>query len=130
MALTTLNTVPTQHKEPSVYVIQELPGTKMGSPKFNIMGAQKYGKLKVLLPEHSQIILSPGPLVFKLRKLLDKYKEKDYLLLTGDPAIIGVACSIVADKTQGRFNLLKWDRQEKMYYPIEINIYEKGKIED
>tara|TARA_R100001480_G_scaffold63355_1_gene75680 strand:- start:1 stop:393 length:393 start_codon:yes stop_codon:yes gene_type:complete len=130
MALTTLNTIPTQSNEPFVYVIQELPGTKIGSPKFNIMGAQKYGKLKVLLPEHSQIILSPGPLIFKLRKLLDKYTPKDYLLLTGDPAIIGVACSIVADKTQGRFNLLKWDRQEKMYYPIEINIYEKGKIEE
>ena len=130
MGLTTLNTVPTQSSEPIVYVIQELPGTKMGSPKFNIMGAQKYGNLKVLLPEHSQIILSPGPLIFKLRKLLDKYTPRDYLLLTGDPAIIGVACSIVADKTQGRFNLLKWDRQEKMYYPIEINIYEKGKIED
>tara|TARA_R100000995_G_scaffold30638_1_gene13649 strand:- start:219 stop:611 length:393 start_codon:yes stop_codon:yes gene_type:complete len=130
MALTTLNTVPTQSNEPLVYVIQELPGTKIGSPKFNIMGAQKYGKLVQLLPEHSQIILSPGPLIFKLRKLLDKYTPKDYLLLTGDPAIIGVACSIVADKTQGKFNLLKWDRQEKMYYPIEINIYEKGKIED
>ena len=130
MALTTLNTIPTQSNEPFVYVIQELPGTKIGSPKFNIMGAQKYGKLKVLLPEHSQIILSPGPLIFKLRKLLDKYTPKDYLLLTGDPAIIGVACSIVADKTQGKFNLLKWDRQEKMYYPIEINIYEKGKIEE
>ena len=130
MALTTLNTIPTQSNEPLVYVIQELPGTKIGSPKFNIMGAQKYGKLVQLLPEHSQIILSPGPLIFKLRKLLDKYTPKDYLLLTGDPAIIGVACSIVADKTQGRFNLLKWDRQEKMYYPIEINIYEKGKIEE
>jgi|TARA_R100001460_G_scaffold17912_1_gene38136 hypothetical protein len=130
MALTTLNTIPTQSNEPFVYVIQELPGTKIGSPKFNIMGAQKYGKLKVLLPEHSQIILSPGPLIFKLRKLLDKYTHKDYLLLTGDPAIIGVACSIVAEKTNGRFNLLKWDRQEKMYYPIEINIYEQGKIEE
>ena len=130
MTLTTLNTVPTQSNEPLVYVIQELPGTKIGSPKFNIMGAQKYGKLVQLLPEHSQIILSPGPLIFKLRKLLDKYTPKDYLLLTGDPAIIGVACSIVADKTQGKFNLLKWDRQEKMYYPIEINIYEQGKIED
>jgi hypothetical protein len=130
MALTTLNTIPTQSNEPFVYVIQELPGTKIGSPKFNIMGAQKYGKLKVLLPEHSQIILSPGPLIFKLRKLLDKYTPKDYLLLTGDPAIIGVACSIVAEKTNGKFNLLKWDRQEKMYYPIEINIYEQGKIED
>ena len=68
--------------------------------------------------------------IIKLRKLLDKYTTKDFLLLTGDPAIIGVACSIVADKTGGKFNLLKWDRQEKMYYPIEINLYEKGNLEE
>ena len=116
--------------ENKVYVIQELPGTRSGRPKFNIMGAQKYGKLEILLPEFSQIILSPGPLIFKLRKLLKDYKETDYLLLTGDPAIIGVACSIVADITGGKYNLLKWDRQEQTYYPIEINLYEKGKIED
>ena len=117
-------------KEPTVYLLQEIPGTSVGRPKFNIMGAQKFGTLKTLLPEHSQIILSPGPLIFKLRKLLDKYTPDDYLLLTGDPAIIGVACSIVADKTGGKFNLLKWDRQEKTYYPIEINLYEQGKIEE
>ena len=116
--------------ENTVYVIQELPGTKSGTPKFNIMGVKKYGEIKVLLPEFSQIILSPGPLVFKLRKLLRNYKETDYLLLTGDPAIIGVACSIVADITGGKFNLLKWDRQEHTYYPIEINLYEKGNIEE
>ena len=72
-----------------VYVIQELPGTRMGTPKFNIMGASSYGKIVTLLPENSQIILSPGPLVYKLRKLLKNYKPTDYLLLTGDPAIIG-----------------------------------------
>ena len=116
--------------ENTVYIIQELPGTKIGAPKFNIMGAQKYGTLKTLLPEHSQIILSPGPLIFKLRKLLDKYTSSDYLLLTGDPAIIGVACSIVAEKTGGKFNLLKWDRQERAYYPININLYEKGEINE
>jgi hypothetical protein len=94
------------------------------------MGASRYGKIVTLLPENSQIILSPGPLVYKLRKLLKNYKPTDYLLLTGDPAIIGAACSIVSDLTNGRFNLLKWDRQEKMYYPIEINLYEKGEIEE
>jgi len=116
--------------ENKVYILQELPGTKAGSPKINIMGAAKYGTLETLLPEFSQIILSPGPLVFKLRKLLQNYKPTDYLLLTGDPAIIGVACSIVSELTNGRYNLLKWDRQEKTYYPIEINLYEKGKIDD
>ena len=116
--------------EPIVYVIQELPGTSIGRPKFNIMGALKYGKLKVLLKENAQIVLSPGPVIFELRKLLKNYTSKDYLLLSGDPAIIGLACTIVSDINSGRFNLLKWDRQEKVYYPLEINIYEKGKIDE
>ena len=113
-----------------VYVIQEVPGTKANAPKINIMGAAKYGRFKFLLPEFSQIIFSPGPLVFKLRKLLKDYRPKDYLLLTGDPAIIGVACSIASDITNGKYNLLKWDRQERSYYPININLYEKGEINE
>ena len=117
-------------KEKIVYVIQEIPGTKAGRPKINIMGASKYGEFKFLLPEFSQIIFSPGPLIFKLRKLLKDFKPEDYLLLTGDPAIIGVACSIVSDITNGKYNLLKWDRQERQYYPIKINLYEKGKIDE
>ena len=117
-------------KENKVYVIQEVAGTKSGAPKINIMGASKYGKFEFLLPEFSQIIFSPGPLVFKLRKALKNFTTEDYLLLTGDPAIIGVACSIVSDMTNGRYNLLKWDKQERQYYPIEINLYEKGEIDD
>ena len=46
-------------KENIVYVIQEIPGTKSGNPKINIMGASDYGKIKFLLPELSQIIFSP-----------------------------------------------------------------------
>ena len=115
---------------PIVYVIQEIPGTRDGSPKINIMGAAEYGKFKFLLPELSQIIFSPGPLIFKLRKELAKYRTKDYLLLTGDPAIIGVACSIVSDITNGKYNLLKWDKQERKYYSIEIDLYERGKIDE
>ena len=113
-----------------VYVIQEIPGTKEGRPKINIMGAQKYGEIKVLLREASQIIFSPGPIIFSLREKLKNFTREDYLLLTGDPAIIGVACSVVSDMTNGKYNLLKWDRQEKMYYPIKINLYEKGEIDE
>jgi len=113
-----------------VYVIQEIAGSQAGTPKINIMGASQYGKFKFLLPEFSQMIFSPGPLIYKLRKGLKDFKTGDYLLLTGDPAIIGVACSIVSDITNGKYNLLKWDKQERKYYPIEINLYEKGEIDD
>ena len=113
-----------------VYVIQEIPGTQAGNPKINIMGASRYGDFKFLLPEFSQMIFSPGPLIYKLRQGLKNYTVDDYLLLTGDPAIIGVACSIVSDITNGKYNVLKWDKQERKYYPIEINLYEKGEIDD
>ena len=113
-----------------VYLVQDVPGTQAGTPKINIVGATKYGDVIPLLPELSQIIFSPGPLIFKLRKLLRNFRPEDYLLLTGDPAIIGVACSIVSDITNGKYNLLKWDKQERTYYPIAINLYEKGEVNE
>ena len=119
-----------KNKLPIVYVIQEIAGTKDGKPKINILGAAEYGTFKFLLPELSQMIFSPGPLIFKLRKGLKDYNTEDFLLLTGDPAIIGVACSIVSDITSGKFNLLKWDKQERKYYPITINLHEKGDIDE
>ena len=106
-----------------VYVIQDIPGTRIGAPKINIVGATQYGQLKVLLPENSQIILSPAYVISTLKQKLKDYKSKDYLLLTGDPAIIGVACSIVSDITNGKYKLLKWDKQERRYYPVEIDLY-------
>ena len=117
-------------KLPIVYVIQEIAGTKDGKPKINILGAAEYGTFKFLLPELSQMIFSPGPFIFKLRQSLKEYTTKDFLLLTGDPAIIGVACSIVSDITSGKFNLLKWDKQERKYYPIHINLFEKGELDE
>ena len=116
--------------KPTVYVIQEIAGTREGRPKINIMGAAEFGTFKFLLPELSQIIFSPGPLIFKLRKGLQSYRPSDFLLLTGDPAIIGVACSIVSDITNGKYQLLKWDKKERKYYSININLHEKGEINE
>ena len=119
-----------KERSPHVYVVQEIAGTREGRPKFNIMGAAEYGVLKFLLDERSQMIFSPGPLIIKLKNLLKDFRPTDYLLLTGDPAIIGVVCCLISEQTNGRFNLLKWDRQEKRYYPIEIDIYGTGAKND
>ena len=116
----------TKYESRTVYVIQDIPGSKVAAPKINIVGATQFGKLKVLLPENSQIILSPTYVITTLRQKLKDYNPKDYLLLTGDPAIIGVACSIVSDITNGKYSLLKWDKQERRYYPVEIDLYNKG----
>jgi hypothetical protein len=63
----------------TVYVIQDIPGTKIGAPKINIIGATQYGQLKVLLPENSQIILSPAYVISTLKTKLKDCKVRGYL---------------------------------------------------
>ena len=98
----------------TVYVLQE-----MGR---NIRSAEKFGDLKICLPDNRQMILSSGPLTFKLKQELKDFNDSDYLLLIGDPAIIAVAGAIAADINNGRFKVLKWDRNEMKYYDIEIDL--------
>ncbi len=98
----------------TVYVLQE-----MGR---NIRSAEKFGDLKICLPDNRQMILSSGPLTFKLQQELKDFNDNDYLLLIGDPAIIAVAGAIASENNNGRFKVLKWDRNEMKYYDIEIDL--------
>ncbi len=103
----------------TVYVLQE-----MGR---NIRSAEKFGDLKICLPDNRQMVLSSGPLTFKLKQELKDFNDNDYLLLIGDPAIIAVAGAIASENNNGRFKVLKWDRNEMKYYDIEIDL--RGKNE-
>ena len=40
----------------------------------------------------------------------------------GDPAIIALAGAIASEMNRGRFKVLKWDRDEKKYYDLEIDL--------
>ena len=106
--------------ESFVYVLQQPP------QNINIMSASDYGYLVICLPENSQMIFSSGPFVHKMRKNLRDFKSNDYVLCSGDPAIIGLSTAIISDVTSGKFNLLKWDRQETRYYPLSFDLYERG----
>ena len=110
-------------EEKFVYVLQHPP------QNINILSASDYGYLVICLPENTQMIFSSAPFVRKMRKNLQDFKSDDYILCTGDPAVIGLSTAIASDVTQGQFNLLKWDRQETRYYPLSFNLFEKG-IED
>ena len=102
----------------TVYILQE-----MGK---NVRSAEKFGDLKVCLPDNRQMILSSGPLTFKLKQELKDFNDNDYLLLIGDPAIIAVAGAIASENNNGRFKVLKWDRNEMKYYDIEIDLRGKN----
>jgi hypothetical protein len=35
---------------------------------------------------------------------------------------IGIACSCAAKANRGRYVVLKWDRQERRYYPVAVDL--------
>jgi hypothetical protein len=66
-----------------------------------------------MFPDNKQIILSSGPLAFRLQQTLKDFNDNDYLLLIGDPAIIALAGAIVSDINNRKFKVLKWDETKK-----------------
>jgi len=112
-------------KDPKVYLVQEIPTDReTGQPKIDITPALKYGEIKIMFPRLKQMQFSPGPMVMEIKNSLKNFTQDDYLLLYGDPAIIGVVCAVVSDITNGKFKLLKFDRRQFTYYPIELNIFQ------
>ena len=99
----------------TVYVIQEMPYR-------DILSAEEYGELVSIIEPGYQLYISPKPIVEKVRVALKNFNDEDYLLLIGDPSIIGIACAIACDINMGKLKVLKWDRRRERYYPIEFNI--------
>jgi len=107
-----------------VYVVQQPPAI------INLSGALEYGKIAVCVSEKSQLIFSPGPFLQKLRRIFRDITPEDHLLLIGDPAIIALATCAVSERTSGQFNLLKWDRIARKYYPLHFDLYNKEEALD
>lgn len=103
----------------TVFVVQE-------NPSKNILPAAQYGEISILCP-FGQIGFSPGPLVRRLYRALQKFNDNDFILCMGDPVLIGVTCAYAATINNGRFKSLKWDRQECCYYPVQIDLYPERK---
>tara|TARA_R100000963_G_C4604067_1_gene76759 strand:+ start:311 stop:712 length:402 start_codon:yes stop_codon:yes gene_type:complete len=99
----------------AVYVTQE-------NPRVDIVSASKWGDLVPLASPFDQIHLNSGRIVSQLRRKLKDFNDDDWLLAMGDPAIIGVAFAIAADANRGRVGLLKWDKIEKIYYPVSVSV--------
>ena len=109
--------------KPTVFLVQE-------NPYINVLGAAEYGDIVVLFESGLQIMFSPQPAIRKIKRKLKDFDDGDYLLMMGDPAAMGIACCIAAEMNRGRFNILKWDKKQQRYYPVTINLNEKGEIDE
>lgn len=100
----------------TVYITQEVRGRDLSD-------ALEFGDLDILIPAKEQVALSAIPTLRRMERKLVKFTSDDYLMLSGDPVCIGIACALAAVANNGRFKVLKWDRLEEKYYPIEVDLY-------
>ena len=106
-----------------VYLVQE-------NPYISVLSANEYGKIVTLFEGGSQIMFSPQPAIRKLKRKLRNFNDNDHLLMMGDPAAMGIACCIAAEMNRGKFKILKWDKMQKRYYSVQVNLNEKGEIDE
>ena len=109
--------------KPTAFLVQE-------NPYISVLSAADYGEIVVLFESGQQIMFSPQPAIRKLKRKLKDFNDDDYLLMMGDPAAMGIACCVAAEMNRGKFNILKWDKKAQRYYPVSVNLNEKGEIDE
>ena len=97
----------------TVYVVQ-VPHQRGSSgnlePKFDLSGAKKYGKIVELLSPTASPF-HPAYILKELQEKLHFFNDKDYLLLIGNPALIGFSVAVAAEVNNGNIKLLQWRNQ-------------------
>ena len=106
-----------------VYVVQRQHkmnhATSTLTPKFDLSSAEEYGTLEFLLSPNTRPF-KPEKIVSVLREKLQNYTSDDYLLLIGNPVLIGMTVAVAADLNAGYVQVLQWSNRK--YILIQINM--------
>lgn len=103
---------------PKVYVVSE-------TGQHNITSALDFGEIEIVLPGNAQVAFSVAPTVARIQRKLANFTDEDYLLFIGDPTAIGIISAVAASKNHGRYKCLKWDKIERRYIPIQVDLFPK-----
>jgi len=78
--------------------------------------ASKYGHIVYLVEERraGEKQLTPG-IINDMASKLKKFRNGDYLLLVGDPCLIGAATTLAAKFNNGGVAFLRWERRMQGY---------------
>lgn len=84
-------------------------------PDKDLTPASKFGEIVYLVEiRKGDRKLTPQIELGMWDKLKD-FRDEDYLLLVGDPVLIGTATALASEANKGRVQFLKWDRESKTY---------------
>lgn len=88
-------------------------------PKHNLESAREFGQIvEILSPSAKPFV--PEPVIRDIRQKLSDFGPDDYLLLIGNPALIGFVVAIASQRSSVR--LLQWDGVRKKYVEIVADL--------
>jgi hypothetical protein len=114
----------------TVYIVQDqkqLDDSGQLKSKFDFEPAKKFGELKFVLRSGSTPFNLPAALA-ELHEVLRDITDADYLLLTGNPVLLGLAVAIAADYNEGNLNVLQWSGAKKTYIPVKARCIFEGDL--
>lgn len=111
-------------REPKVFVVQNQHRWDRDAqkfvPKYDLREAEIFGDLEYLLSP-TAAPFNAEPIVRELREKLKDYRQGDYLLLVGNPALILAVGAIAASYNKGRVSVLQWSGKEGRYIAIHMD---------
>lgn len=96
------------------------PRTGNLEAKYDLSPAEEFGEIVVML--NDQAHPSDPSVLQDLHDHLKNYTDSDWLLLVGNPAIIGAAAATAAFYNEGRLRMLHWSGKHRRYQPVVMNI--------
>lgn len=88
-------------------------------PKVDISPAAIFGDLVEVLSPTAAPFNFPG-LSDDLHRKLSHYRDGDFILLVGNPALIGAVTALASSYNDGRVTCLQWSGKDQRYIPIEM----------
>ena len=117
-------------KEPQpvrVFIVQDQfkrhPETNFLVSKFDFKEAKKFGELHFLLSPDATPFAPNADVISELTDKLYDFCHKDFLLLTGNPILIGWATAIAAKANKGMVRMLQWNGRKQSYFEITGSLY-------
>lgn len=109
----------------TVYIVQDQQRlnriTQKLERKYDFTSAERFGRLVTLLSPTARPF-QPQSVVPDLRERLSKFSDGDYLLLIGNPVLIGWSVAIASEVNGGRVSVLQWNGDRGEYTPIHANL--------
>lgn len=111
-----------------VFAVQQPTGrdreTGAIKPTMDLTPASEYGELRFILRDYHHPFRDPSGTAAEVRRVLEGecFGPDDWLLLVGNPSLIGIVSAQAALLTRGHLRLLQWDRPRRRYRPLEAQL--------